>query len=64
LLELIEQHLDGFEESIERESLELLKFQVKNPTYSKPILKGLIENIRLQPDYRWVAYVIAKYFNI
>ncbi|MFB7156707.1 MULTISPECIES: TetR/AcrR family transcriptional regulator [unclassified Lysinibacillus] len=64
LLELIEQHLDGFEESIERESLELLKFQVENLTYSKPILKGLIENIRLQPDYRWVAYVIAKYFNL
>jgi len=64
LLELIEQHLDGFEESIERESLELLKVQVENTTYSKPILKGLIENIRLQPDHRWVAYVIAKYFNI
>ncbi|KOP79220.1 transcriptional regulator [Lysinibacillus sp. FJAT-14745] len=64
LLELIEQHLVGSEDSIERESLELLKFQVENPTYSKPILKGLIENIRLQPDYSWVAYVIAKYFNI
>ncbi|MFJ6207944.1 TetR/AcrR family transcriptional regulator [Lysinibacillus sp. NPDC092081] len=64
LLELIEQYLDGLEDTIERESLELLKFQVKNPTYSKPIIKGLIENIRLRPDYRWVAYVIAKYFNI
>jgi len=64
LLELIEQHLDGLEESIERESLELLKVQVENTTYSKPILKGLIENIRLQPDHRWVGYVIAKYFNI
>lgn len=64
LLELIEQHLDVLEASIERESLELLKFQVEKTTYSKPILKGLIENIRLQPDHRWVAYVIAKYFNI
>ncbi len=64
LLELIEQHLDGLEDTIERESLELLKYQVENPTYSKPILKGLIENIRLQPNYRWVAYVIAKHFNI
>ncbi len=64
LLELIEQHLNGLEESIERESLELLKYQVENPTYSKAILKGLIENIRLQPDYKWVAYVMAKYFEI
>ncbi|MEY9978600.1 TetR/AcrR family transcriptional regulator [Lysinibacillus sp. RC79] len=64
LLGLIDQHLDGIEDTIERESLELLKYQVENPTYSKPILKGLIENIRLKRDYRWVAYVIAKYFNI
>lgn len=64
LLELIEQHLDGLIDTIERESLELLKEQVENPTYSKPIIKGLIENIRLQPDYRWVAYVIAKYFKM
>lgn len=64
LLELIEQHLDGLEDTIERESLELLKCQVENPTYSKAILKGLIENIRLQPDYRWVAYKIGKYFNM
>lgn len=64
LLELIEQYLDGLEDSIERESLELLKFQVENPTYSKAILKGLIENIRLQPDHRWVAYKIGKYFNM
>lgn len=64
LLELIEQHLDGLIDTIERESLELLKEQVENPTYSKPIIKGLIENIRMQPDYRWVAYVIAKYFNM
>lgn len=64
LLELIEQYLNGLEESIERESLELLKYQVENLTYSKPILKGLIENIRLQSDYKWVAYVLAKYFKI
>lgn len=64
LLELIEHHLEGLEDSIERESLELLKFQIENPTYSKAILKGLIENIRLQPDYRWVAYKIGKYFNM
>ncbi|PJO43607.1 TetR/AcrR family transcriptional regulator [Lysinibacillus xylanilyticus] len=64
LLELIEHHLEGLEDSIERESLELLKFQVENPTYSKAILKGLIENIRLQPEHRWVAYKLGKYFNM
>jgi len=63
LLELIEQHLIGLEESIERESLELIKSQIEDQTYSKPIVKGLIENIRLQPEHRWVAYVLKNYFK-
>ncbi|MGA3677702.1 TetR/AcrR family transcriptional regulator [Lysinibacillus agricola] len=64
LLELIEQHLIGLEESIERESLELIKSQIEDQTYSKAIVKGLIENIRLQPEHRWVAYVLKNYFKI
>lgn len=64
LLELIDQHLSGLEESIERDSLELLKSQIDDLTYSKAIVKGLIENIRLQPEHRWVAYVLKNYFKI
>jgi len=52
------------EESIERESMVLLKDQVENPTYSMPILKGLVENIRVEPAYNWVAYVLTKYFKV
>ncbi|MDM5232041.1 TetR/AcrR family transcriptional regulator [Lysinibacillus pakistanensis] len=64
LLQLMEQHISNMEESIERESMVLLKDQVENPTYSMPILKGLVENIRVEPAYNWVAYVIAKYFKV
>jgi len=64
LLQLIEQNINNMEESIERESMVLLKDQVENPTYSMPILKGLVENIRVEPAYNWVAYVIAKYFKM
>lgn len=64
LLQLLEQHISNMEESIERESMVLLKDQVENPTYSIPILKGLVENIRVEPAYNWVAYVIAKYFKV
>lgn len=64
LLQLMEQHISNMEESIERESMVLLKDQVENPTYSIPILKGLVENIRVEPAYNWVAYVIAKYFKM
>ncbi|MGN4126396.1 TetR/AcrR family transcriptional regulator [Lysinibacillus sphaericus] len=63
LLHLIEQSIEMLEESIERESLELLKEQVEQTTYSTPIIKGLIENIRLRQDCQWVAYVINKYFK-
>ncbi|QDQ01545.1 TetR/AcrR family transcriptional regulator [Lysinibacillus fusiformis] len=63
LYQLIEQSIDMLEESIERESLELLMQQVEHTTYSRPIIKGLIENIRLRQDCQWVAYVINKYFE-
>lgn len=63
LLQLIDQSIHNLEPSIERESLELLKNQVEHPTYSQPIIKGLIENIRLQPGCRWVVYVLDKYFQ-
>lgn len=64
LLQLMEQHISNMEESIERESMVLLKDQVENPTYSMPILKGLVENIRVEPAYNWVAYVLTKYFKV
>ncbi|MGE7842033.1 TetR/AcrR family transcriptional regulator [Lysinibacillus sp. NPDC093712] len=63
LLQLIEQNIHNLEPSIERESLELLKNQIEHQTYSKPIIKGLIENIRLQPGCQWIAYVLEKYFQ-
>ncbi|MGE7090074.1 TetR/AcrR family transcriptional regulator [Lysinibacillus sp. NPDC048646] len=63
LYHLIEQSIEMLEESIERESLELLKDQVERTTYSRPIIKGLIENIRLSQDCQWVAYVLNKYFE-
>lgn len=64
LLQLMEQNIDNTEDSIEKESLELLKQEIEKPTYSKAIIKGLIENLRLNPAYHWIAYVCAKYFNI
>lgn len=53
LLQLIDQSIHNLEPSIERESLELLKNQVEHTTYSQAIIKGLIENIRLQPGCQW-----------
>lgn len=64
LLQLLEQNIDPTEDPIVKESLVLLRQEIENPTYSKAIIKGLIENLRQDTAYHWIAYVSAKYFNI
>lgn len=64
LLQLLEQNIDPTEDPIVKESLMLLRQEIENPTYSKAIIKGLIENLRQDTAYHWIAYVSAKYFNI
>lgn len=61
---LLDQNIQGLEESIERESLELLKAQIDQPTLNKVIIKGLIENIRHLAECKWTAYVLIKYFKL
>lgn len=64
LHELLSQNMLGLEESIERESLELLKEQIDHQTLSKAIIKGLIGNISRLEDCKWTAYVLTKYFEL
>ena len=45
ILEVIDQNIIEIEESIEKESLILLKQQLLEPIYSPAIVKGLLENI-------------------
>lgn len=64
LVEILDRNISDTDESIERESLILLKEQVQQPTLSKAIIKGLIENIRHLADCKWTAYVLGKYFKL
>lgn len=64
IIEMIEEKLGEMEESIEKESLTLLKQQLVEPTYSIAIIKGLIENIRQHPHCKWVSYVLQKHYNL
>ncbi|GLC87625.1 TetR/AcrR family transcriptional regulator [Lysinibacillus piscis] len=64
LVQLIEQSIASIEDSIARESLQLLKEQIETTTYNRAILKGLLANIRQHPESSWVAYVLAKYFHV
>ncbi|MFJ8063609.1 TetR/AcrR family transcriptional regulator [Psychrobacillus sp. NPDC096426] len=64
LLEMIAQKIEETEESIEKESLILLKQQLLQPTLSPAIIKGLIENIRNHPHCKWISYLLRSYFNL
>ncbi|MEH7352437.1 TetR/AcrR family transcriptional regulator [Neobacillus drentensis] len=64
ILEIIVQKIDEMEESIEKESLILLKQHLLEPTLSPAIVKGLLENIRNHPHCKWISYLLRRYFEI
>ena len=62
LIEIIEK-IDEIDESIEKESLILLKEQLKEPSFNRAIIKGLIENIRHHSHCKWISYLLLHYFK-
>ncbi|EGQ26313.1 TetR family transcriptional regulator [Sporosarcina newyorkensis 2681] len=64
ILELIEQNINEIEESIEKESLILLKQQLIEPALSPAIVKGLLENIRNHTQCKWTSYLLRDYFEV
>ncbi|MFT4413273.1 TetR/AcrR family transcriptional regulator [Fredinandcohnia humi] len=64
LLKTIEQKLEEIEESIEKESLQLLKQHLTNPSLSPAIVKGLLENIRNHPHCKWITYQLRNYYQL
>lgn len=63
LIEIIEKTLVEIDESIEKESLTLLKDQLTEPSFSRAIIKGLIENIRNHSHCKWISYLLLHYFK-
>ncbi|WP_042148679.1 TetR/AcrR family transcriptional regulator [Paucisalibacillus sp. EB02] len=63
LYHLIEETIDELGESIEKESLILLKEQIRTPTYHHAIVIGLIENIKNHSQYKWLTYLLTKHFD-
>jgi AcrR family transcriptional regulator len=64
IIEIIEQKINEIEESIEKESLILLKQELREPTLSRPIVKGLLENIRSHPYCKWISYLLRSYYEL
>ena len=63
ILEIVEQKMEEMEESVEKESLLLLKEQLVEPTYHPVIIKGLIENIRNHPHCKWISFLLRRFYN-
>jgi len=63
ILETLDQKIEELEESIEKESLILLKQELLGPTLSPVIVRGLLENIRNHPDCKWISYLLRSYYE-
>lgn len=63
MIEIIEERLKEMDDSIERESLQLLRQDIIEPVYSRAIVKGLLENIKNHSEYTWISMLLHKHYN-
>ncbi|MDN4606212.1 TetR/AcrR family transcriptional regulator [Sporosarcina highlanderae] len=64
IVEVIEKNIEDMEDSIEKESLILLKQELLEPALHPAIVKGLLSNIQHHPHCKWAAYLLRKHFEI
>lgn len=64
VIEIMEQKIEELEDSIEKESLILLKKDIQERSLSPAIVQGLITNIRNNPQSRWIAYLLLNYYDL
>jgi hypothetical protein len=63
LQESLTQIMEEMEESIEKESLILLKQHLIQPTLNRAIVKGLLENIQNHSHCKWIFHLLRRYFQ-
>lgn len=64
IVEVVEKNIEDMEDSIEKESLLLLKQELLKPELHPALVKGLLENIQRHPHCKWTAYLLRKHFGI
>jgi len=47
-----------------KDSITILKEQIDKQTLSPVLIRGLIENIRSNPECKWLAYLLSKYYQV
>ncbi|WP_010651284.1 TetR/AcrR family transcriptional regulator [Oceanobacillus massiliensis] len=64
LVQLLDRHIDEMSDSIEKESLELLKEELSAPSLGRAVINGLLENIKHHPKCKWTEYRLRNYFQL
>jgi len=63
ILDIMANKIEEMEESIEKDSLILLKQQLFEQTLCPAIIKGLVENIHYHPHCKWVSYLLRQHYK-
>lgn len=64
IISLIEQEIPNSDDPIIIESLEILQDTLTNPNPSHAIIKGLLHNIKSNPQCKWIAYLMREYYQL
>lgn len=63
LLEILDQSLSEAEEPLEQESLSLLKQHLIEPSLSPALVEGLLKNIQVYPNCKWISFLLRNYLQ-
>ncbi|MEH6989247.1 TetR/AcrR family transcriptional regulator [Cytobacillus firmus] len=63
MIEIMAQKIEELDESIEKDSLVLLKQDVMESSLQPAIVKGLISNIQSSPELKWITHLLQNYYK-
>lgn len=64
IIRIVDEVICAMDTSIEKESLSLLKEELIEPSMSQAMIKGLLENIKHDPNCKWAGYLLRTYFKM
>ncbi|WP_404445800.1 TetR/AcrR family transcriptional regulator [Sutcliffiella horikoshii] len=63
VLALIDKQAGEMEDPVVRESLDMLREDILEPSLPLAVRRGLIENVRVHADGKWLALVLDRWFG-
>ena len=63
VLALVDRQAEELEDSVVKESLEMLREDILKPSLPLAVRRGLIENVRVHADGKWLALILDKWFE-